>query len=403
MKNSISFLILICWINFSFSQMKDTVFGKVKSVKEELVFLNKNKQNYRLFSSDGDYGHSGFINNVATKSRFYNNWYHTAFVHYLNYYKEFDEKGNATNEIWFFKDGDTLSRYEYKFNEEDKLEQVKTYSFDDSFSVTNHSYNKYSGNLLSTIDYLSDDPESYRYTYYAYDRKKDNRLVEVNNFNDEGVSGGFKFVYDEQGRKIKKIYKDYWVHEYYNDSSSSSYLSYLGKDKLQEEYFYNQDGSLEEVWQYRNDPKDENQVELWRKTKNFHLKNGLIEYAIVTDLNDTIKSITKYKYDKKDRKIEMNSVYSIYDKLEKNIKIFDKTSIKLEGVYFAKNEYMVYKIVNYFYNNESLVKLIYDERGKKVECKFEYTFDDKNNWTEQVKYINGEKLYVWKRKINYYK
>jgi predicted metal-dependent phosphoesterase TrpH len=33
---------------------------------------------------------------------------------------------------------------------------------------------------------------------------------------------------------------------------------------------------------------------------------------------------------------------------------------------------------------------------------FEYKFDDKNNWIEQSKYINGKKLYVWKRKIIYY-
>ena len=35
-------------------------------------------------------------------------------------------------------------------------------------------------------------------------------------------------------------------------------------------------------------------------------------------------------------------------------------------------------------------------------CKFEYVFDKNYNWIEQVKYINGEKLYVWKRQITYW-
>ena len=34
--------------------------------------------------------------------------------------------------------------------------------------------------------------------------------------------------------------------------------------------------------------------------------------------------------------------------------------------------------------------------------RYHYVFDEKNNWIEQVKYINGVKLYVWKRKIVYW-
>ena len=33
---------------------------------------------------------------------------------------------------------------------------------------------------------------------------------------------------------------------------------------------------------------------------------------------------------------------------------------------------------------------------------FEYVFDDKKNWIEQTKSINGKKLYVWKREIKYF-
>ena len=37
-----------------------------------------------------------------------------------------------------------------------------------------------------------------------------------------------------------------------------------------------------------------------------------------------------------------------------------------------------------------------------VSSDFEYVFDDKKNWIEQTKSINGKKLYVWKREIKYF-
>lgn len=40
---------------------------------------------------------------------------------------------------------------------------------------------------------------------------------------------------------------------------------------------------------------------------------------------------------------------------------------------------------------------------KKTEIDFEYEFDLNNNWIKQTKIINGEKLYNWIRKIEYYK
>ena len=146
--------------------MKDTVFGKVKSVKEEIVFLDKNKQSYRIFNTDGDYGHSGFISNEATKDRFYSNWYHSSFVHYLNYYKEFNIKGKALNEIWYYKNGDTLSRYEYTYNEKDKLIQIKEFDgFDkNEFSVLNYTFDDYSNLLKSKLRYYSDEPNYYTLT-----------------------------------------------------------------------------------------------------------------------------------------------------------------------------------------------------------------------------------------------
>ena len=45
-------------------------------------------------------------------------------------------------------------------------------------------------------------------------------------------------------------------------------------------------------------------------------------------------------------------------------------------------------------------KLIFNEKNNQVIIDFEYTFDKQNNWVKQVKSINGEKLFVLKRKRN---
>ena len=72
---------------------------------------------------------------------------------------------------------------------------------------------------------------------------------------------------------------------------------------------------------------------------------------------------------------------------------------------FTKARKMHEGILKYKYDKENIVELIVTEIFDKpitTKCSFEYKFDDKNNWIEQSKYINGKKLYVWKRKIIYY-
>ena len=97
-------VILSLLYNVSFSQPKDTIYGKIKSIKEQLIFLDENRQNLKLFSTEGDYGHNGFLSEEYTKSRFNIWWYQTYWVHYINYYKEFDENNKLLKVVWNYKD-----------------------------------------------------------------------------------------------------------------------------------------------------------------------------------------------------------------------------------------------------------------------------------------------------------
>lgn len=404
MRKVVLFLCLFL-INISFSQLKDTIFGKVKSIKEELFFLDKNRQNYRLFSTDGDYGHSGFISNKGTKQRFYSNWYHSSIVHYLNYFKEFNEKGKPTKEIWYYKNGDTVTIYDYVYNKNENLIQIKESDpYDNSYRVTNYSYNEYRNNLQSKIIYYSDSPEAFSYEYYIYDKKDFFKIIEINSYNNEGAQSGIKFIYDKKGKIIKKVRKDFLVYEYFNDGSSTCYQGDFAKEKILQENFYNEKEYLTEIWKYRNNPKDENQVELGSKIKNYFYNNGLLKRKIFTTESDTITSLYEYKYDSKGRIIEEFYVHKRFIKNEDDI-IYDMKKIKLDDVKIPDDEFMVSRILKYKYDNNNLIELAEtDTFGGTVttNCKFEYVFDENKNWIEQIKYINGEKLYVWKRKINYY-
>jgi hypothetical protein len=398
------FNFIFLFTNTLFSQLKDTVYGKVMSVKEEIVFLDKNKQNYRIFNTDGDYGHSGFISNEATKDRFYSNWYHSSFVHYLNYYKEFNIKGKAINEIWYYKNGDTLSRYEYTYNKKDKLIQIKEFDrFDQNeFIVINYKFDDYSDLLKSKLRYYSNDPNYYSLEYFMYD--DDKRLIETNFINSDAIKSGDKFEYDDLGRKLKKIRKDYYKYNYFENGSSSYGPVNFSNDKLSELYIYDYKNQLVEILHYYNIPKNENEVYLNGKTKNYYDENGLLLRKITTNEKDTLNSLIEYKYDKRNRLIEENYIHQRFIENKEDI-IFDKKIINIKEIKLPKFELIVGRRLKYKYDEEYIIELIETNTFDKPitnKCSFEYKFDNKSNWIEQSKYINGKKLYVWKRKIIYH-
>ena len=397
----IAFILSFIFCNTITSQVKDTVIGKVKSIREEIQFLNKDMQNYRLFSTDGDYGHSGFISNKATKSRFYSNWYESEFVHYLNYYKEFNTEGNPTNETWYGKDNKLEKKYEYKYNENKNLIQIKVINgYDSSYSITNYCWDD--KNLLSTLTYYSDTPERFRYSNYLYDKKDCRNTIEFNNYDNEGPQSGYKIIFDENGKEKQKLNRNYWVYQYFKDGSSSYHKGNVGSLQLNQEYFYSANGNLIETQYYKKKYKDENEIEIGGKINNYYTHLNMLKFSITSD-KDSISNIKEYKYDDLNLNIEKNFYYQRH--LVKNDDILYESKIDLKELKQPKMGLILHEKLQFKYVGDilsELVGVIKYEDYRSFTCKFEYTFDDKKNWIEIVKYVNGEKLYVWKRKIIYY-
>ena len=323
--NTTSLILAVSLLVFSFShgQQKDTIYGKVKSVREQLHFLDKNRQNKKIHPDEGEYGHYGFTTARFTKKIFNLWWYNTPWVHNSNYIKMFDKKGLPSHEVWFYKDGDTLANCKYTYDGKGNLIQEKN-SFGDHYKCKNHTYD-HNNKVLSTIYYVSADPNLYDYTIYVRDSLSN--LIETKTFDEGGDCYSKKYFYDTSGKLLETHHYDY--------------------------------GSLEKPA---------------RKFKNTY-SNGLLEQVI--EIEDTISNITDYRYNQHNRKIKETF-----------------TSIRHPD----SN-----RSCEYFYDkNGNIIKLIYTEMNKPTVVEFEYKFDNQNNWIEQIKSIDGEKLFVWTRTIEYY-
>lgn len=367
--NLITFTLLFCFL-ISFSQQKDTISGKVKSVREQLHFLDKERQNMKLYSTEDEYGHGGFSNSDFTKNRFHSLWYYTPWVHYSNYYKEFNDIGKPTYEIWFYKDGDTVRTYKYRYNKQNNLIQTKSIYGLDDYTCRNYTYDN-ENNVISSIYYVSDSPNIYSYTNYVRDSLSN--LIKIKSFDGYGGQDYWKYAYDKKNRKISKsIHKPYI---YFNDGTTIRAIrDSVGLNKICEEYFYDSHNNLVETQYYYCHSSNNLPSKFSHKVKNEY-NNKLLKKVIY--ISDTINSFKEYQYDNEQRKI-------------KEAKTFTK---------FPENN----RSSKYFYDiNGNIKKLIYEEKNKPITVEFEYEFDRHNNWTKQIKFINREKLFVWTREIEYY-
>jgi hypothetical protein len=157
--------LFILFSTVSFSQIR---IKKIKSTREKIEFINDSIQNYKLFSIDGDYGHSGFTGPIYTTERFHQHWYNETFVHYINNIRFFDEKGNLVEEHWFDKSSDTVGSYKYFYTEFDSLSRTITSNRFNDIYTEDISYN-YNKKKQSKLQYWSNDTQFFNLEQFSYD------------------------------------------------------------------------------------------------------------------------------------------------------------------------------------------------------------------------------------------
>ncbi len=393
--NSLKIIVFILFYNFSLSQPKDTIYGKIKSIREQLIFLDENRQNLKLFSTEGDYGHNGFLSEEYTKSRFNLWWYQTYWVHYINYYKEFDENNRLLKVIWYYKNQSVLNSCENSYDISGKLINQQCNSYQKSNAIYKYDKNNnvifikkvYSDKSYSTIKYkYNNKNQIIKEEYFNSEYRKEKRvieysyddfgnIIEVKKFDEYGEDYGTKFEYDNKNRNTKIINHSpfIWVK---TKTGSRQKRTKNGNDQISREFKYDEKDRIIETKLYNPDFYDSNVAELYRKEVTFY-ENDLIKNIYSYDNKDSLTNYKTFEYDNLNRKIKE---YSILPKYPEN-------NITLE----------------YFYNEtEYPIKLIYTENNVSTQIDFEYIFDDKKNWIEQTKSVNGKKLYVWKRELKYF-
>lgn len=352
----------------------DSLKGDIKSIREKLIFLDSTKQNMKLFSTEGDYGHYGFSSPEFTFSRFNSWWFNTPWVHYLNYLRNYDTANNLLDETWYHKNDKILEKIIYEYDERNNLIQKKTAFDDTTYFVTNFYYND-SNLLLSSIFYSTFRPIRYDYKWYSYDENK--KLIEEKSFDEYGESYGNKFNYTSSGKIKEKISHSPFIWVKLDEKSTGQRRDKNGTDQIQEKRIYDSSGNLLKVENYIDDFYDRNKAVLNRSTSyRYDSKNRKVgEYYAMS--SDTVDAFREYQYN------------------ENNL-------LKKEKFIQAKNNTLLIEI-EYFYNqNNNIEKVIYTGEGKTSSITFSYKFDKILNWIEQLKSVDGKPLYLRKRELKYY-
>ena len=360
--------VLLILPNFLFSQI-DSLKGNVKYVKEKIVFLVEKKLDKNTISlSPNEYGHYGFMDPATAIMRFDQLWFHTPWSDYINYERNYNLNKKITSETWYYKNDTVVANYTYRYDDRLNLVQESEFS---SYSLYNSIKNRTYGDnnkIISSIKYHPNIADYYDYSFWLYD--ENNNVIEIKKFGSHRAFDGNKFEYNNKGKITKRIH--FTPFEYSEQYKNNDYGYY----HIYQEIFYDKIGNIIKTIEY--DKPD------YKGKKSIY-------------------DVMKYNYDKQNKKISEYRFYqnkkpSSYNEFEYYDNKLLKKEIRKDLKYPGEND-----VKEYFYDkNGNVTKLIYLENKITKVIDFEYKFDEKQNWIEQLKIIDSKPLVLRTRKIEYY-
>lgn len=385
MKKNLSTLsLLVSLLSFSQNLPKDTIYGKVKSIKEKMIYLKEKKEEHIESNTmdeidslieDNDYGEFGIMNPDWTRSELKNIWFSSEFTKFINYEKSIDSLGNTLSEIWYDKKNNFVKSFKYLYDKKNrKISSVDSTKYG-NYTV-NHYFEDFNDIVFENI--ISEDIEDNSF-YHTFKQYKNKKLVRTKMFDEYGVVKEFVHHYNLKGNLEFVIYKNPNSWKKIDDISwSYGVHDTIIKSYKAKKFLYNKNDKLIAVKEYGlKDYTDS--IELI-KTTNYQYEAGNLIYRDENNFSN-YKSYFYYKYDKNNRLI---------------------------GKYCCDKDIKKSKLIRkYKYKNGKIDKLKYMEdvttsKMKIYNVSFLYKFDSNNNWIEIIKIVNGEKLYKWIREIEYY-
>ncbi len=377
------------------AQPADTIYGKVASIREQVVFLTDSIQNLKLFSTEGDYGHSGFVSEAYTKQRFRQWWYDTHWVHYLNYYKAFAPDGRLLEEAWYYKDQSVMEGTVNEYDAQGRIirqhlqsyqHSVASFTYDDRGNllekkeagdagnsvVQTYSYDE--RNALVRESYVNSEyPKEAFSINYGYDTF--GNLLTVRRFNRYGADYGTTYAYDALKRKTEIYnYSPFvWVQQ---KKTIRQKRTKTGRNQISRVFDYDAEGRLTCTQSYNPEFNNGNIAGLYGTEINTY-DGGLLKETCYYDRDNVLNCRKSYSYDAQGRKIGFSYTVPRYPESDVSIR--------------------------YTYADTAFpTHMVYTEKGVATTVDFDYVFDAKGNWVSQTKSVNGQKRYRWTRVLAYF-
>jgi|SRR5690554_860747 len=368
-------VVLFFFLLTSFSQQKDTIYGKVKKIREKVEFLTQ-KENPQLVYYD-DYGHSGFMGPEPTISRFKSFWYSTESCYYINYERHFNDQGEIIEDIWLTKKDSFMNSYKYKYDKKERLIR-KIDSMDGLVYTDTHFYEN---DRHENIIRQNSDFDYFNHEYKRYN--KEGKLVRLKSYDERGTIDEYIYKYNSKGKLLYRTYKNpnsWW-------KSGERSWSYGPHDSI---------GNI-----YKDLVNEYDSSNRLIKSQQFDLYEDDETYKRPKLTRNTI-----YKYDKENLS-QLISSFSSGTPTYTHF-VYDNQSRLIEKYCCSENKSDAQRIEKYVYKKNEIESLKYtkvlfpSKEPTTFKVKFKYKYDEKGNWSEILKIVNGIELYKWIREMDYY-
>ena len=361
MKIILNFIALFFLLNVSAQKNIDTIYGNPKSVREEVVFLEKSVPK-RLTEY-----HSNIFRNITRYRRIrFKNFFRNINVNYSNCQIDFNNKGLKEKEFWYDFSKELERTFYYSYDENKNLTEEKEVFWDNEFWLTKRHYN-HLNMLIARSIYFSEDPNEFVNNYILRDSV--GYKIEYRDVNEGGINKITIHELDKQGKVIGEYRKpiENFLHKNYD------LVIDLNKETNLREYEYDSNGNKILQLNYYGSTNRVYSKFIWK----YDTQNKMIEQKRFGSMKDSTNYVlVKYKYNSKG-----------FQTLEEETST-KKGKVKSVETTYNLDDYVIRSII---YENE--IRVIID---------FKYKYDRQGNWTKITKIVNGEPLYIWTRKIKYY-
>ena len=342
------------------------LIGNIKSISEKVYYFDKRKPKPKepCLDCDNDsyyqYGTSIEPELNLHLAIFVDDWKTSLFSNYKNYVVKFNINKQKTEEILFENDNRIRAKIEYKYDNLNRKTSEIIYNRYLGHSIKNYNYNEQEE--LKTEFETKENYSNLKILFYENSKK-----VKTEYYNQDG------FKNQIMHKEIDSL--GYEIHENYKVQNKIENYEFNKLDLI-ERKLDDKNGNMLNIKKYELDS-----LKLINTSSRYYTNNLLIK-VIRNSKNNTIKG-SEYYYDD-----VTNFTYN------ENKKLIIEERI-LEGKPF--------KHVTYSYTNTLLSEVTNNAYfDTTFKLNFEYEFDKKGNCIKEIKYVNGVKAYIIKRKIKYY-